>query len=475
LKSFFGSADDALVQELTSAAKQLRRKLGKRVIWNVNSTAAGGGVAEMLHGLVGYARALGIDTRWLVIDGTPDFFRLTKRLHHALHGERGDGSALDDAARPVYESAMAGNLPDLVEKVQPGDVVILHDPQTAGLVQGLVARGARVIWRCHIGFDGTSVESEAGWSFLSRYLQQADTFVFSRFSYVPDCCDPSRTVVIQPTIDPCSPKNIDLDPAVVNEILARIGFVEAGPMTPSATVAFEGERSVPVTRKASLVTDGFLPTRETPLIVQVSRWDPLKDPVGVLEGFQYAVENLGLQDAHLALVGPDVSSVSDDPEGLDVLKATETRWRSLPPAIRRRVHLVSLPMDDLEENALMVNAIQQHATLIVQKSLREGFGLTVTEAMWKARPVIASAVGGIQDQITHGIDGWLLGDPRDVEGFAAALAALVRDPDLCRRLGARARARVAQRSLGLWSLLRFGGLVESMGLDDEILDLERAV
>lgn len=192
---------------------------------------------------------------------------------------------------------------------------------------------------------------------------------------------------------------------------------------------------------------GGPPAWGTPLVVQVSRWDPLKDHMGVMTGFARLLEAGGDGGAHLALVGPDVSSVTDDPEGAEVLAEIEEAWRSLPEHIRGRVHLVSLPTEDVEENAVMVNAIQRYATVVVQKSLQEGFGLTVTEAMWKGRPLLASAVGGIRDQIVDGRSGVLLDDPDDLDIFADELGALLDDPERAERLGAAGAERARRQYL----------------------------
>ena len=204
------------------------------------------------------------------------------------------------------------------------------------------------------------------------------------------------------------------------------------------------------------------PSWETPLVVQVSRWDQLKDPVGVLHGFAYLMGDGRSVDADLVLAGPKVAAVSDDPEDARVLKQATGAWRELPPAARDRIHLVSLPMDDVNENAAIVNALQRHATVIVQKSLHEGFGLTVTEAMWKRRPVVASAVGGIQDQIEDGMNGVLLKEPRDSSAFARALAGVLDDPQRAQRLGEAAHERVREHFLGVRHLLKYARLIEQL-------------
>ena len=201
---------------------------------------------------------------------------------------------------------------------------------------------------------------------------------------------------------------------------------------------------------------------EARLVLQVSRWDRLKDMAGVLTGFTDALADLPA-DVHLVLAGPDVTSVSDDPEGGQVLATCRELWAGLDRSRRQRVHLVLLPMDDVDENAHLVNALQRRADVVVQKSLVEGFGLTVAEAMWKGRPVVASRVGGIQDQVTDGRDGLLLDDPRDLVTFGDTLARLLHDPHLSARLGATAHERVYEDFLGDRHLEKWVALFEGLG------------
>ncbi len=453
-----------LVRAAEGRAAELRERLGPRRVWNVNSTAVGGGVAEMLPSLLGYARWLGIDARWLVIGGEPAFFGVTKRLHHALHGSSGDGRPLGAAEREVYEAVQRHNAPQLLERVRPGDVVILHDPQTAGLAPALAEAGAVVAWRCHIGHDAVNGEVESGWSFLEPYLAEVPAYVFSRRAYVPRQLDADRAAVIAPSIDPFSAKNEELAEETVRAILVQVGLIAGTPRAEgvSFTGAAGAERSV--RRPAAIVREGPPPEWGTPLVVQVSRWDPLKDPLGVIAGFRALIEQGRAGDAELVLAGPDVSSVSDDPEGQAVLEAAVSAWRALSPPLRRRIHLAQLPTDDLAENASMVNALQRHASVVVQKSLNEGFGLTVTEAMWKARPVLASAVGGIRDQIEDGVSGVLVADPSDTAAYAAALAELVGEPARAAAIGERARERVREQYLGLRHLGQYADLLERLGL-----------
>jgi trehalose synthase len=200
------------------------------------------------------------------------------------------------------------------------------------------------------------------------------------------------------------------------------------------------------------------------IVMQVSRWDTLKDMAGVMAGFVGCLPRID-DDVHLMLVGPAVSGVSDDPEGAAVLETCRERWQALDPAARERVHLCSLPMDDVDENAHLVNALQRRAEVVVQKSLVEGFGLTVTEPMWKAKPVLASRVGGIQDQVTHEVDGLLLDDPTDLDAFCDALVRLLEDRALAQRLGTAARRRVRERFLGDRHLIQYVELFRRMLAD----------
>jgi trehalose synthase len=443
------------MRKVMARIDDLRARLHGRVVWNVSSTAVGGGVAEMVRSLLAYARGAGVDARWAVIDGPPEFFRFTKLLHNAIHGI----GALDPEPE-LFEAVSARNAAELAPMVREHDVVIVHDPQPAGLIPALVARGAHVIWRCHIGLDSVNAQATEAWAFLARYLRDAHAYVFSRAAYVPvSGVAIDRTVVIPPTIDPFSAKNQALDDVSVLAILAQIGLVTAD--VPSSACTFMREDGTPdrVDRQAEVICDAPPPGPDVPLVVQVSRWDRLKDPGGVLEGFARLTTG-----AHLVLAGPSVRDVKDDPEGASVLADVIVQWRALPDPVRQRILLASLPTADVDENGAMVNALQRHATVIVQKSIQEGFGLTVTEAMWKSRPVIASAVGGIQDQVDDGVQGLLIRDPYDLDALARTIAHVLDDPDAGRRMGALGHARVVDRYLGLDSLLRYGGLIER--LDD---------
>ncbi len=267
--------------------------------------------------------------------------------------------------------------------------MILHDPQTAGMVDGLRANGTRVVWRCHVGRDAPNDQTHSAWAFLRPYIEDADAFVFSRPEYTPDWVDTDRLAVIAPSIDPFSIKNCDLDESTVRTILTTVGLVEG--LAVDGPVNFERRDGTAgtVRHHAGVIADGPPPPADARLVVQVSRWDRLKDMAGVLKAFVTMAAH-GPEDAHLMLVGPDVSGVDDDPEGSGVFAECRAQWAALPDRVRRHVHLASIPMDDVDENTIIVNAVQRHAYLVVQKSLVEGFGLTVTEAMWKARPIVAS-------------------------------------------------------------------------------------
>lgn len=443
------------------AGRLARERLAGRTVWNINSTAVGGGVAEMIKPLLAYARDFGIDARWLVIGGEPDFFKLTKRLHNSLHGVDG-GSVIFEEDRQLYERVLEENASEICARVRPDDVVILHDPQTAGLAPTLLDSGARVIWRCHIGTDEPNASSDRAWELLAPFLRDLPCRIFSRASYVPSALADLHNEVIQPSIDAFSPKNQEMDSAVARSIMVHVGVIEGPAPDVAPSFARRDGRVDEIEHKADLIRCGRAPRPDAPLVVQVSRWDRLKDPVGLIRGFATALERGRIGDAELVVAGPNVSAVADDPEGDIVFHESLAAWRALPASVRDRVTLVSLPTHDVEENAAIVNALQRHASIIVQKSLQEGFGLTVTEGMWKGRPVIASAVGGINDQIEDGVSGVLLQDPRDPIEFSEALEGLLTDPARAQKIGDAARERVRKHFLALRHLRRYHELLSML-------------
>lgn len=445
-------------ERLHTVAAEFRSRLGRRVIWNFSSTAVSGGVAEMLQVLVGYVEDLAVDMRWTVISGDPDFFAVTKRLHNRIHGLPGDGGPLGAAEGAHYDEVLAANAAALRDQVRPGDLVLLHDPQTAGMTSALLSRGARVVWRCHIGADRQTDLTRSAWEFLRPRLAGADGYIFSRRAYAPPWLPESAIWVIPPSIDPYSAKNQYLDPANVRAILSLAGLIDGAPVEAPATFIRRDGSTGTVTRPAVVVAED-LPDAGEPLVVQVSRWDRLKDMIGVMYGFAEHVAPYG--EARLVLAGPAAAAVADDPEGAAVYAECLAGWHALPLDQRSRVVLATLPMADVDENAAMVNALQRQAWVIAQKSLAEGFGLTVAEGMWKGRPVVGSAVGGIQDQIAEGT-GILLPDPTDLATFGKAVRGLLDDPERAERMGAAAQAFVRENYLGDVHLIRYAQLFATL-------------
>jgi trehalose synthase len=434
-----------------------------RVIWHVNSTARGGGVAELLQSLLAYTRGAGIDARWVTIGADGSFFRITKRMHNHLHGAEGDGGELGATEKATYERTLARSAEELIAMVDRRDIVYLHDPQTAGLTRALRSVAGHVVWRCHVGLDNPNELARRAWEFLLPYVEEADAYVFSRRAFAWDGLDDGKLWIVAPSIDAFSAKNQEIGPEAVRAILARTGLTQGAGGGPAVAgggpAVFVRQNGSPgrVDRAAELDQEAPIPD-DAPLVAQVSRWDRLKDPSGVLRCFADRCRHPG---AHLLLAGPSVAEVADDPEGAQVLAEIRAERAALRAELRERVHLASLPMDDREENAAIVNAIQRRADLVLQKSLAEGFGLTVAEAMWKARPVIASRIGGIQDQILDGESGLLI-DPRDLGATAAAIDGLLDDPARARALGTAARERVRGSFLGTRDLLQHMELIGTL-------------
>jgi trehalose synthase len=444
-------------REVEEAMRRGRELFAGRVVWNVNSTARGGGVVELLTSLLAYARGAGVDVRWLVIDAGPDFFRITKRIHNHLHGDPGDGGPLGAEENEVYEGVARANAEEFAAMVRPDDIVFLHDPQTAGLARALRRTGARVVWRSHVGLDLPNEIARRAWKFLRPYVDDAEAYVFSRREFAWEGLEEEKIWVVPPSIDAFSPKNEHLEPATIEAILDVAGLSDGGSPRPAAFVREDGTPGR-VDRPAEVFEVGPIP-RSAPLVAQVSRWDRLKDPAGVLRSFASHVSDPA---AHLLLAGPSVEAVADDPEGGEVLAEIRELTNSQPGVVRERVHLACLPMEDVEENAAIVNAIQRRADVMVQKSIAEGFGLTVAEAMWKARPVVASRRGGIQDQIVHEESGLLIDDPLDLQSFGQAVAGLLADPDRARKLGEGARERVREQFLGTRHLIQYLRLLDQL-------------
>ena len=375
---------------------------GPRLI-HVNATATGGGVAELLHGLVPAQAAAGTAVGWAVIGGDARFFAFTKRLHHLLH-DRGDPATPEPDAVRHYRSVLAPQGRWLTDQLGPGDVVVLHDPQTLGLAPVLTRTGARVLWHCHIGTTEAGAPGpETVWRLFETELSTVDV-VTTLAEFAPAGVPPDRRHLAAPAIEPASAKNRPLDRRELTGLLDPVGLAGT----------------------------------DTRMVLQVSRWDPLKDMTGVLRCVP-----LLPPDVHVVLAGNDPDEIPDDPEGRAVLAEVRALHGQLSTSDRERVRLVLTSKRSGERAALLINALQRRANVVLQKSLAEGFGLTVTEAMYKGRPVVAGDVGGLRQQISNGDNG-LLVDPGDLEGVAAALRRMLAEPLLARRLGRNA-ARSAKR------------------------------
>lgn len=447
------------VRHLVGVGAQVSEELAGRRVVSINSTATGGGVAEMLPVLLAYAGGAAVDGRWLVLEGSPDFFVVTKRLHHKLHGEPGDGGPLGSFEQAIMQEAFASNRSDAERLLRDSDIVLLHDPQPAAMARWLANRDMRIVWRCHIGVDEHNDHTREAWEFLRPLLEPyVDEYVFTRREYAPSWVPNDRLHVIKPSLDPFAPKNRELTDEQCRDILRSAGII--GPTEPYSVVA--GDRGLIPIPPALITRAGPAPSATDRLVVQVSRWDPLKDMGGVMQAF---ADDPNCQDAHLVLAGPDVSSVTDDPEGQQVLAAVTAQWEDLDAQDRARISIVCLPMDDPVANALTVNALQRHAKVVVQKSLKEGFGLTVTEAMFKSRPVVAAAVGGIVDQIRDGVDGVLV-DPHDLSATGQAIGELLSRPGNAELIGQQARAAVVAQFMPDSSLLAWADVLDAAAFSE---------
>lgn len=442
------------VDDLKEAARQDARLLGSGKIWMVNSTAQGGGVAEMLPKLVAILRDLGIETEWAVVGGEDDrFFELTKRIHNMLHGQ--PGADFTPADRAVYEAASREAAGELGTKVAPNDIVIIHDPQPLGAGAMLAEKlGVRTIWRCHIGLDSENASTRAAWDFLRPWTLGYERVVFSFPEYVPEFLS-DRAEIIAPAIDPLSEKNRDLSARKVAGVLINAkmdGVLEPVPMVPFEECAMRLQDDgtfAPADKPASI---GLM---LRPIVTQISRWDRLKGWHPLLKGFarmKAQAEASGLHapklaEVRLVLAGPDPSAIQDDPEGIAVFNDLCGIWQELPDAIRKDVVVLVLPMKSRAVNALMVNALQRCSSIVVQNSLQEGFGLTVTEGMWKQCPILGTHAVGIRHQVRDGVDGRLIDDPENEEEIALTMNEMLARPELCEEWGRNGQGRVAEHYL----------------------------
>lgn len=379
IKRYASVVGQGVIDELYFLAEKLE---GKK-IQNINSTGVGGGVAEILTRMIPLLRQLGVDASWNVIKGNEKFFSITKKLHNALHGV--DVSVTSDD----FDYFVQVNHDNAREIDFHSDIVFVHDPQPIALIDKREKVGNKWVWRCHIDFTEPQTDVI---NFLESYIDKYDAAVFSAPAFSRELRVPQ--VLISPSIDPLSDKNKELPPETINAVLKKFGI-----------------------------------SKRRPIVTQISRFDYLKDPLGVIEVYKRVKKYI---DCQLVLAG---GGATDDPEGLNVLQDVKTATASDPD-----VHVLFLP----PASDITINALQRASTVILQKSLKEGFGLTVAEALWKEKPVIASAVGGIPLQIAHKYSGVLT---YSIEGTAYYLKQLLHDPGYARRLSLNGKAHIKNNFL----------------------------
>jgi len=389
--ALLGSAE---IDELRLMAKPLHG----RSVEMINSTAVGGGVAEILNRLVPLTEELNINIRWDVITGGDAFFRVTKAFHNALHG------APYHAEQKDFDVFLATNEQNLSRLPLDAEFVVIHDPQPAALIEGRKKNGNHWAWRCHIDL---SHPNRGVWEFLEKFVMRYDAAMFSSPEFARAL--PIPQYLFYPAIDPLSEKNQDLDEKFVAEVLARYQID---------------------------------PRR--PLLTQISRFDRLKDPIGVIRAYRIVKRYF---DCQLVLAG---GGASDDPEGAVVLKETQEAAAGDPD-----IHILELPA----WAPLEVNALQRASTIVIQKSLREGFGLTVSEALWKKKPVVATAVGGIPAQIIHKHTGLLA---HSIEGTAYQIRFLLSHPEIAQKLGEQGHQHVKENFLITQKVKRYLTLLLAM-------------
>jgi trehalose synthase len=376
-------ATRGLMDEIRRLAEPLQ---GKRVV-HLSATAFGGGVAEINYTLVPLMQSAGLETEWRIIRGAEDFFNVTKTIHNALQG---NPQGLTPEQQEIFRRYNELNAKEFVDEY---DFVVVHDAQPASMIDWFPSSRANWIWRCHIDL---STPNRQVLDFLLPSIKKYGSSIFHRREYVPDDADLASSFIWPPAIDPLAPKNMALSPEDAAYILDQFG--------------------IDVTR---------------PLLTQVSRFDPWKDPLGVIDAYRLVKE--AHPDVQLALVG---SMAHDDPEGWDYYNQT-VAYAAADPDIYILSNLNNV-------GSVEVNAFQVHSAAVIQKSIREGFGLTVSEALWKARPTVAGNVGGIVDQITHGETGWLVSSSAEC---AEACLAVLADPARARQIALAGKEHVRRHFL----------------------------
>jgi trehalose synthase len=460
------------VHELRSEAATVLPRLSARTVWMVSSAAQGGGVAEMLVDMVPLLRDLGVRTEWVVI-GSRDlaFFPLTKRIHNLIHGA-GDPD-LTRVDRELFERVNRENAEELKSLVRPGDLLIVHDPQPLPLA-GMLREHVPVLtlWRSHIGLDEENAATRSAWEFLGPYLDAYDHAVFSASEYIPDRLA-GRSTVIYPSLDPLSGKNCELSLSDAVRVLCTGGLVVPPGPTVEPPYAYPAQRVLPdgSSAPANAMEDIGLLTR--PIVTQVSRWDRLKGFRPLMEAFASLKQSIyGSETApdrvhrrrldlvRLVLAGPEAEAIQDDPEARDVLEELRGVYVSLHPAIQDDIAIVTLPLRSQQQNALLVNALQRASTIVVQNSLREGFGLTIAEAMWKRVPVLSnSRAVGPRNQIRDRLDGRLIADPSNLAELEHAINEMLALPEARQEWGRNAQRRVHELFLITSQLRNWGTLL----------------
>lgn len=461
------------VSSLREEAATLARRLRGRTLWMINSTARGGGVSEMLPGIITHLRELGVHTEWVVIESDDDqFFQVTKRIHNMIHGDGEPGLSEED--RRLLERVNRENAQMLRHEVRRGDIVVVHDPQPMPLA-GMLRDTTEIIaiWRCHIGLDNENAATRDAWRFLQPYAADYDHAVFSAPEYVPSWFE-GRSSIIYPALDPLTAKNRPLNVQSVVAVLDRSRLLH--PPGPRVEPPFDSpaRRFQPDGAWQPAVRPEELGLLTRPIITQVSRWDRLKGFLPLMRGFALFKQRLREDAAHaddvrrrlalsrLVLAGPDPESIADDPEGREVLEELSAAYLACAADVREDIALIALPMQDPVVNALIVNALQRVSTIAVQNSLREGFGLTIAEAMWKGVPVLSnSRACGPRQQVRDGVEGRMIGDPEDIAEIADALHAML-SSDQLDEWGQNAQQRVHEHFLIYAQLRHWVRLLEAL-------------
>ena len=456
LEEFVPERDDW--RGLVALTARLRGLLEGHAAFAVSARSRSGGLAEHLQSMLAYARGAGVDGRWVVIGANDDFYRLVRVLQDNLNGE-GDDDGYGEAERRLYEEQLAPACQALAELLVPGDVVQLHDAPTAGMIPAVKDAGGVAIWNCRRGRTVVNNPARRVREFLAPYTSRADACVFSRPEFIWDTgC--RRHDVVRPSLCPLSPKNQELDAALVSAILAAAD-VQPGPGAEQAIFARLDGSPWRVDRKVRLLASSSLEPA-VPVILQVSQWNRLNDPVTVIDWFVDQVA--ARSDAHLLLAGPDLEAVADDPQAPVIVEQATDRVLRLPTALAARIHLAMLSSEDPEESAAVLNAIERRATVVMQLTRGGGFGMTALESMWKRRPVICSHVGAFEDYITDGVTGFLR-DADDPESLADTTLELLANEGRCERVGVAAFDRVRRHFLLPRELADWAVLIENLLTD----------